>query len=593
MNKEYDVIVAGLGTAGSIALITASKLGLKVLGVEALNTMGGTGTIGGVSGYYFGSRGGAYESINNKANDLCKTTGINMYGQDRGIKAHLLEETARKYGADILFNSRIVEVIKNEKAVTGAVVFTKGKQIEFKSRMIIDCTGEAQVCYMAGCSCTMGRDFDGQTQPYSNMAIYYENDFTGGLNKDSGYVDPNDCGDYTTKVIDSTALLLKIAENNRKSIKYITNSPLLGVRQGRTIVGEETVTFKDFINQKETQKPVFYAYSNVDNHEKDTAFEDDSLVDWYTGAGLWAIYFSVGVPMGALIPKGYKGIITAGRCMAIEHNILSCVRMKSDMEKCGEAAAVMVYLALKDNVDVRDVDYTVLAGMLKETHCLDENNNVGLTKKNDEGQIAPFNWLTDTDEIINQLKTDKPGVAIWSAKIMGSAVVSELKTYLESDDLLLKKNAAIALALMGDDSACPVLREMVLSRDMYIPETSEKYAQMYGITAVYLLGRLGDRAIVPTLLDIIQNDCPIDEAGFTPDEFYSNIGDVKFQYISYALTALKKIGDKHPDLKEQIKKAVSDKILQDDYKIYVSLKQNSFVKHDMTDKLKAYVKNYF
>ena len=41
--KRFDIIVAGLGTAGAVSLITAAREGLHVLGVERLNCMWGTG----------------------------------------------------------------------------------------------------------------------------------------------------------------------------------------------------------------------------------------------------------------------------------------------------------------------------------------------------------------------------------------------------------------------------------------------------------------------------------------------------------------------------------------------------------------------
>ena len=58
--ESYDLVVVGLGTAGAFSLITAGREGLNVLGVEQLNGMGGTGTLGAIAGYYFGAEGGLY-----------------------------------------------------------------------------------------------------------------------------------------------------------------------------------------------------------------------------------------------------------------------------------------------------------------------------------------------------------------------------------------------------------------------------------------------------------------------------------------------------------------------------------------------------
>src|SRR5690606_27159798 len=69
---RYDVIVVGLGTAGAIAAIAAAEQGLKVLGLERLSAMGGTGTVGAVIGYYFGNKGGLFEEIDEEVQRLAK-----------------------------------------------------------------------------------------------------------------------------------------------------------------------------------------------------------------------------------------------------------------------------------------------------------------------------------------------------------------------------------------------------------------------------------------------------------------------------------------------------------------------------------------
>ncbi|MER3554990.1 MAG: FAD-binding dehydrogenase, partial [Meiothermus sp.] len=43
-SKRWDAIVVGGGTAGAIAAISATRAGAKTLVVEALGSLGGTGT---------------------------------------------------------------------------------------------------------------------------------------------------------------------------------------------------------------------------------------------------------------------------------------------------------------------------------------------------------------------------------------------------------------------------------------------------------------------------------------------------------------------------------------------------------------------
>ena len=44
--KDYDVIIAGGGTAGAVAAISAGRAGLNTLVIEPLTALGGTQTFG-------------------------------------------------------------------------------------------------------------------------------------------------------------------------------------------------------------------------------------------------------------------------------------------------------------------------------------------------------------------------------------------------------------------------------------------------------------------------------------------------------------------------------------------------------------------
>ena len=51
---KYDVVVIGGGTGGAPAGISAARQGAKTLVVEYLHGLGGVGTMGLISGYYYG-----------------------------------------------------------------------------------------------------------------------------------------------------------------------------------------------------------------------------------------------------------------------------------------------------------------------------------------------------------------------------------------------------------------------------------------------------------------------------------------------------------------------------------------------------------
>jgi hypothetical protein len=59
--------------------------------------------------------------------------------------------------------------------------------------------------------------------------------------------------------------------------------------------------------------------------------------------------------MRALIPKGYKGIIVAGRCISGSREAMASYRVTGNCAQMGESAGYYVAEAIKRNIDVLDV----------------------------------------------------------------------------------------------------------------------------------------------------------------------------------------------------------------------------------------------
>ena len=64
---SFDVVVVGGGTTGAPAGISAARAGAKTLVVEFLHTLGGVGTTGAISSYYWGNRVGFTASVPGEA----------------------------------------------------------------------------------------------------------------------------------------------------------------------------------------------------------------------------------------------------------------------------------------------------------------------------------------------------------------------------------------------------------------------------------------------------------------------------------------------------------------------------------------------
>ncbi|MCC2686544.1 MAG: hypothetical protein K0R75_3443, partial [Paenibacillaceae bacterium] len=556
--------------------------------------MGGVGTAGAVMGYYFGSRGGLFEQLDRQVSATEKAVYTPSYGINAEGKQYVMEQEALAAGVIIRYNTTVIRVIQEGKTVHGVECFSPelGSRI-IAAKVVIDATGNADICRMAGCELRAGREFDGQAQPFSNPVFTIENGRIRGRYTDSGYVFPEDPDSLSNAIVESALLSTHLRERYEEGQRFLRVAPQLGIREGQFIVGEENVTLDRFLLGDYSSEPLFMAYSNLDNHSKDVAFESELLQDWTVAASLWGMKFTVPIPLGAMIPRGYDGLLAAGRSLAVDHDMATCVRMKRDMQKCGEAAAYASQLSIRNGVPLRDVAYAELAGMLRESGCLAEHEKVYFEHRLEANDSSnPFiTWLTDSEEIKAGLAGVKPGVAIWSVRLLGDAMRPKLLEWLGADGTdneHLRKHSAIALALIGAAEAAPVLLEMAREKDPFVPRTSLKYNQARGYTAVYLLGKLGCVEAIPDLIDILNT-----REGFTyidsNKEFLSDERDLRFQYVSFSLTALARIGDRHPESRQAIAQALTDFASRLDQSLMISFKGSSEIFNIMDDKIRQLI----
>lgn len=590
--EAFDLIVVGLGTAGAIAVTAAARKGMKVLGIDRHTSMGGAGTAGGVIGYYFGSKGGLFEEIDAKVADTEKRVFTPSFGVNAEGKQYVLEREAVEAGAVIRYDTTVVSVLAEGKTVTGLECFSPemGRYL-VASKVVIDATGNADICRMAGCELLGGRTFDGQPQPFSNALFRMDGNRVRAYYTDSGYVMPEDADSMSQALVESALLSTHLKDQYDPDRYFFRVAPQLGVRESQFIVGEEQVTLDSFLHDRYSTEPLFMAYSNLDNHSKDVAFESVLQRDWTVAASLWGLKFTVPIPLGAHIPKGYDGLLAAGRCLAVDHDMASCVRMKRDMQKSGEAAAYAAYLAVTKQLPLKSVPYGELAELLREAGVLSERDKVYFEHRVDsrQPQQSPIRWLLEPEEIRESLAEEKPGVAIWSAKRLGDAIRPHLLQWIGADQPEhLRRHSAMALALLDAPEGAPILREMVRERDPFVPQTSLKYNQARGYAAVYLLGRLRDKEAVPELINILDS-----REGFTyidrNKEFLSDEQDLRFQYVSYALIALADIGDRHVEIRTVIAEAFGRCLNQLDGSLVISFKGSSEIRNVMDDKIRQLI----
>ncbi|HTL52778.1 MAG TPA: FAD-dependent oxidoreductase [Planctomycetota bacterium] len=528
--RTQTVIVGG-GTAGAIAAATAAERGLQAILVEPHTFLGGVGTGGGINSYYHGAKGGVQDRIDAETHTLDVAISVSTRGFHPDAKKAALDARLVNSSVEVRYRTRLTGVILEGAKVVGVRVASQGEQFDLLAPVTIDCSGDADVAALAGAAFRMGRPLDGLPQPYSAPCGYlYEGKSISGRNFDAGYVIPHDGADLSRALMAGHRQHLVDEFTAQNRMTYL--APHLGLREGRFIVGDATVSFRDLIDTRRYDDVVFETRAHYDNHARDWAFESDEARDWVVVCGFWSCPLKGDVPYGALLPREIDGVLVACRGISITHDSAQSFRMQGDMQKLGEVAATAAQLAVAAGVTPRQVNRRALQEALVASGCLDALPEPGRGIKRD----TPFN--TDPAAIRQHLVSTVPGPGLWCAgRVCTDAIVPHLVEWLQNADPNLAAHAALALGLRGRAEAVPALCGMVQTRDA-AKATGGHFTQPRWFAAMYLLEKLKAAAGFEVLAGVLQD------------------ATVEPRAQAFALRALLAIGDGQPAERDRAAKVL-------------------------------------
>jgi len=439
---EVDILIVGGGPAGVVAAIAAARNNSRVILIERIDFLGGTLTgqiLQHISSFYDGQMnqiiGGIPQEIidrliqlNGSCGHLKDETGYSstLTPINHEKLKYLLGIMLSEVGVKVLLQTLCVGVIIEKEVLKGIIIENKSGRSAIMAKVVIDCSGDADVAYMAGAPLYNERCLENLTQPISllfkvgNVDInkvldYYEkniNDFRKGswprsqLNSrenitlwgfgrllKKGFLD----GVLSLERKEMHMSLLpryKLAIVNVTRFKGNgTNAESLSM--ANYILRKQVIEFMIFLNKyvpgfensylivtgntmlgvRETRR-IIGEYVLKDEDVINGANFYDAIAKCYfpsdrhnpNGSSMLIIPVRkpVDIPYRCLIPLHIENLLVAGRCISATKLALGSIRVIASCMAMGQAAGTAAALSIHKNKIVRNIDIGILRGVLKK-----------------------------------------------------------------------------------------------------------------------------------------------------------------------------------------------------------------------------------
>ena len=398
---ETDVLVVGGGPAGIGAALAAARTGSKTLLIESC------GFFGGVASWSLGMPinqmrpGGKARSV---VHELLIRKLLDYGDQAVHIGQHQLYcnvdylkvailDALEEVGCEYLVHLSAVDTLIEGNRVTGVMVGTKQGLATIRAKVVVDCTGDADVACFAGAEALMEtveprmpntmlvnfanvtpeqvrasnrREISRRAQgkfplippgwgmgPVSNGHHYFSN-HTG--TRDIGQFDMTDPVERSQaecvgrrQAVQMTEAMRQFGGENLKGIELVGTSTQICVRETRRLKGVYILTEEDAAQGR--------------------TFED--TIGWRSGyLDLMGYKFTEmrihDVPYRAILPEKVDGLLTAGRSISATHVAMAAGKSMGNCMATGHAAGLAAALSAKKRILPRELKVAEIQDALRK-----------------------------------------------------------------------------------------------------------------------------------------------------------------------------------------------------------------------------------
>jgi len=429
-DDSWDVIVCGGGPAGCASAAAAARDGAKTLLLESTGSLGGMGTSGLVPAWapFSDNEKIIYRGLAQKVFEECKAgmpqipkNALDWVPIDPERLKQVYDDLVTIHGGTVQFFSTVCHVEQTDRAINHIVVASKTGLTAFKSKVFVDCTGDADLCAWAGAEFHKGNSQGKNLMPATHCFILanvdeeaYRNGpslHPGNPNSPmykilrsgkyplipdahmcSNLIGPGVVGfnaghlwdvDNTQPETVSKAIIhgRKMAQQFRYALAefvpaafgnafLVSTGSLMGIRETRRIVGDYVLTLKDYLERRTFPDEICRNAYFIDIHQaQEEAMQHpedygiwDKQIGFRYGPGE-----SHGIPYRCLIPKALDNVLVAGRSISCEQAVQGSIRVMPVCLAMGEAAGIAAAQTCNSgSEDVRNVATCDLRARLRE-----------------------------------------------------------------------------------------------------------------------------------------------------------------------------------------------------------------------------------
>lgn len=423
---DCDVVVVGAGSAGATAAIAAGRSGGRTMLIEKLPFLGGTSTAVLDTFYGFFTPGKTNRKVvggipDDLVAEMRKIGPVlerpNTFGAGTGITYHpdelkvAWERLVRRAGVEMLLHASVQDVIRTSHTrVDSLVVATKSGLQRIRTKVVIDASGDADVCAFAGVPFELaGEKAPAQTLTTSFRVANVDVAKRKTIKKEQlhalmaeaadrlGYNLPRREGsDHITPVEHMTATIMTRlssvdrredgsvinatdpafltraeTEGREQALEYLrflrervpgyeharlaTFGPQIGVRETRRIHGLYRLTKDDVLGATQFDDQIGLCGAPIEDHHEGPGTKWHYLPDGQC----------VGIPYRTLVPVGIENLLVAGRCFSATHDAHASVRSMGQCMAMGQAAGTAAAMAAATRVSVGEIAPTELRASLR------------------------------------------------------------------------------------------------------------------------------------------------------------------------------------------------------------------------------------